>query len=414
MILKRRRIRSDARPRSGKPLRVLVFGERASVALTACRALGAAGYEVGVASWRKVEEAGVSRFSKRYYRVPPLHEAVDEWTDAVRSIVLVDGYDVAVATTDAAVARLPDLHLAVPTCPQISARHGGLIDKALLGNLCRQASVGYPRTERPSTAADDEAVAGRVQSPMVIKAARSALVASDRVIVAPGAMVVHDPGTAMRALTSLRQRDVDPIVQEYLAGDKFQAVIIRRAGTTSCRLAFQVLREFPPAGGSETALSGLDTVGGTGAEMVDLLERLADAAGYEGLLQAEFIKSSDDQRVRVIDVNPRLWGSLRFAELLRFRMTERAIRDALGLAPLRPPPDPANRRYHHLARELRWLRARKRVPRGYLSTFSLRDVWDIPSLTDPMPDLLRFKRMILGHPAGRSRPDRSSAQSSLF
>lgn len=406
MIIKRRRPRSDAWPRSGKR-RILVLGERASVAVTACRALGAAGYEVGVASWREVEEAGLSRFAKRNYRVPPLHEAVGAWTDAVRRIVHFDGYDVAIATTDAAVARLPDMHLAIPTCPQISARHSGLIDKALLGDLCRQASVAYPRTHRPGTAADDEAAARDVRSRTVVKAVRSAMVASNHVNLAPGANVVRDPHSALRALTALRKRGIDSIIQEYLAGEKFQAVIIRRAGTTSCRLAFQVLREFPPAAGSETALAGLSAAGGTGAEIVGMLERLADAAGYEGLLQAEFIKSSGDGRIRVIDVNPRLWGSLKFAELLGFRMTERAVRDALGLAPAQQEPDPAGRRYHHVARELRWLLARGRVPRAYFSTFSFRDVWDVPSLTDPRPDLLRFKRMLLGRPHGRARPDRS-------
>ena len=362
--------------------------------MAACRALGRAGYAVDVTRSRRYEEAAVSRHAAVSFRVPPLPLAVSDWCDAVRRIVHAQTYDVVIATTDAVVAALPFLDLPVPTTPRMEGRQVALIDKGQLADLCAQASVSYPRTDRPRTPAEDELVARGVGNPLVVKAARSASVSSDQVILLPGADVVRDPTSARRALGNIRRLGVDPIVQEYLEGQKLQAAIIRRAGHTSCRLAFGVVREFPPERGTETMLEALGTNTGTGERIVTMLERLADAAGYDGLLQAEFIWVPHTRQLSVIDINPRLWGSLTCAELLGYNMTERVVRDAMGLDPMPQPPDPAGRRYHHVSRELRWLLAKRRFPRGYLSTFSVRDVWDLPSLTDPFPDLLRLKRAV--------------------
>jgi len=373
--------------------RVLLLGDRPVVALAACRALGRAGYEVGVTGSRALEVAGVSRHASRYHRIPPIDGVVDDWSAALRTLVDDEGYDVVVATSDAGVARLLDLDLPVPTCPEISDRHLPLIDKGQLASLCAAASVDYPYTDRSRTPEQDEEVSRGIERATIVKAARSAVATPDGLTLLPGAHLVQDYRTASQALASIRRRGVDPVVQEYLEGEKLQAVIIRRRGSTTFRMAFRVRREFPPQRGSETMLQRLHTSSGCGAELTTMLERLADAAEFDGVLQAEFLRTAR-RRLCVIDVNPRLWGSLAFAELLGLRMTERVVRDALRLDPAPVPDETMARRYHHLVRELRWLGARPRAIKDVLATSSPRDVWDTPSLTDPLPELLRLARRL--------------------
>lgn len=373
--------------------RVLLLGDRPIVALTACRALSRARYFVGVTGSRPLDVVGVSRHVSRYHRIPPIDGRVDDWSLAVKALVDEVGYEVVVATSDAGVARLLDLDLPVATCPDISDRHLALIDKGQLASLCAAASVDYPRTDRPRTPAQDEALSRRIERATIVKAARSAVATPGGLTLLPGAQVVHDYRTASRALASIRQQGVDPVVQEYLDGEKLQAVIIRREGSTSFRMAYRVRREYPAQRGSETMLERLRTDNGCGAELASILERLADAAGYEGLLQAEFYRTASG-RLCVIDVNPRLWGSLAFAELLGLTMTERVVRDALRLDPAPVPEETTARRYHHLVREFRWSHARPRAIALVLATSSPRDLWDIPSLTDPLPELVRLTRKL--------------------
>ncbi len=54
----------------------------------------------------------------------------------------------------------------------------------------------------------------------VVKAARSAVATSDGLTFLPGARLVNDPIKAFAALEAIRGRGVDPILQEYLEGQK--------------------------------------------------------------------------------------------------------------------------------------------------------------------------------------------------
>jgi hypothetical protein len=382
--------------------RVLLLGDRPVVALAACRALGQAGYDVGVAGWRTVEVAGVSRHAARYHRIPPIEGAGGDWSSALRAVVTKLGYEVVVATSDAGVARLLDLDLPVPASPEVSDRQLPLIDKGQLASLCAANSVDYPRTDRPQTHEQDESISRGVVRPTIVKAARSATATPDGVRLMPGAHLVGEYQTASRALAAIRRRGADPVVQEHLEGEKLQAVILRRGGSTSFQMAFRVVREYPPKHGSETMLERLRTSSGPGAELVRMLERLADAVEYSGVLQAEFYLTPGG-RLCVIDVNPRLWGSLAFPEKLGLGMTDRVVRDALGLDPLPLPRETTARRYHHLLRELRWSRGQPRAIAGIVATSSPHDVWDTPSLSDPVPELLWLARR-LRH-ARRRRPE---------
>lgn len=391
------------RPRRAGP-RVLLLGDRPVVALAACRALGRAGFDVGVTGSRALEVAGVSRFASRYHRIPPIDGSGGDWQTALQALVVDFRYDVVVATSDAGVARLLDLDLPVPTCPEISDRHASLIDKGRLATLCAEASVDYPRTHRLVTTDEDQAAARGVENLSVIKAARSAVKTPRGVTVLPGAYLVRDYATASRAISYIRGRGVDPIVQEHLEGEKLQGIIIRRAARTAFRLAFRVSREFPPERGSESMLDSLDSMSGIGARMVGMLERLADAADYDGLIGAEFLRTKSG-RLCVIDVNPRLGGALAFVELLGHGLTGRAVRDALRLDPMPMQDEMPGRRYHHLVRELRWLCSRPREVASVLATSSPRDIWDTPSFLDPLPELLWLARRLT-----RARRGPSSSQ----
>lgn len=374
--------------------RVLLLGDRPAVALTACRALSGAGHYVGVTGSRALDVVGLSRHASRYHRIPPIDGPVGAWSDAIRNLVNEGGYDLVIATSDGGVARLLSLDVGVPTCPEISDQHLSLIDKGQLASLCASALVDYPRTARPQTLEQDEAMSRGIAGPTIVKSARSAVATRDGLLLAPGAHEVHDYLTASRALASIRARGLEPVVQEHIFGEKLQGVIIRRGGSTSFRMAFRVRREFPPRGGKETMLERLHTDVGFGAEICAILERLADAVSYEGILQAEFYMTVSG-RISVIDVNPRLWGSLAYAELLGLKMMRRIVRDTLRLEPDPPPEVRIDRRYHHLVRELRWSGARPRAISQIIATASVRDVWDTPSMTDPLPELFWLARRLV-------------------
>ena len=117
------------------------------------------------------------------------------------------------------------------------------------------------------------------------------------------------------------------------------------------------------------------------------LERVCDAAGYEGIANGEFCIDSDGTAV-LIEVNPRPWASMWFAERLGQRISERCVRLALGMAALPPAERPRHRRYHDLAGEIRWASLHSRsLPRVAELAATTRpwDVFEYDDVTDPWP-----------------------------
>jgi hypothetical protein len=202
------------------------------------------------------------------------------------------------------------------------------------------------------------------------------------VAAAKGASVCHTVADVVAAVSELRDAGLAPIVQERVPFiDKLNAAVIRSQGRTEFRYAHRVLREAPASGGTGVSLVTISADVGAGAEAVELLERICDAADYRGLAQAEFYRSGEDGRLYLLDVNPRLWGSTWFAERLGQRVSERATRFALGLKPMPQPPYPIGRRFH-AGGVLRWLADQDSRARGLLELARTARPWDVVEI-DP-------------------------------
>ncbi len=381
------------------PLAILVLGERAAVAVPACRALARAGFTVGVAGRRQREEAAWSRSVDRYHRLPRGAEGDAAWRRAIEKLVVAERYAVVVATTDRMVARLMRTPLTVPTVPTIGEPHRALVDKQALGRLAETAGVPYPRT-LPFVEGASDSLAAALGLPLIVKAAVPASVGEDGAVrKLGGATLVRDADDLAAAALRIHEHGLRPIAQELVDGAKYQVTTIRRAGRTSFAFAMRVAREYPRRRGSESMLEAISTDRGVGGAMVAALGRTVDAAGYEGVVGAEFLVSASGDPV-LVDINPRLTGSLAFAEALGLRLTEAAVSDVLGLSPPPAGEDPSGRRYHHLTRELRWYLAERPPLRRHLRTFGRSDIWDLPAIGDPLPGLARVARRLRAISAG--------------
>jgi hypothetical protein len=370
---------------SGWNVLLLDCWERA--ALAACRTLGRSGHRVGVAAAPEALLAARSRFAACVHRLPDPHRQAEPFRVGLDAIIRAHAYDVVVAVHDGTLARLGSLGpLAVPCAPSVDRGHARLTDKFGLAAIARDAGVPYPATFRPDRGENiaELVASGCLALPFVVKSERSATAEPELVRVARGATVATDVAAGMRAFDALRREGVTPLLQRRVEGAmKLNAALIRRGGRTEFRYAHRVLRECPPAGGTGVTLETIPPDRGLGATAVRLLERVCDAAGYEGLAQAELYVERGSGSTYLIEVNPRLWGSTWFAERLGQRVVERLIRHALGLASPPQDPYPVGRRFHHLSGELNWLRQRGRPARDLLELAATTRPWDVFDGLDP-------------------------------
>lgn len=370
--------------RDESSLNVLVLADRVEVALSACRALARNGHVVGAATSTRTSPVLASRAVAHAHLFPDRSVQQEVWTSALRTAVSQCAYDVVLACNDVDVVRLLATGHSIASVPSMSALQAVILDKGALAEVCADVGVAYPRTYVPGAPSDDAVVAATVGGRAVVKAARPAAVTGRGIVHMAGMTAVSDRWTVMSAMERYRAAGLRPVVQEHIDGPKLQAAIIRRAGVTSCRLVALVERGTP----AEATLRQLDSSAGLGADCIAALQCVADRAGYQGVLQAEFVATLSGG-VCLIDVNPRLWGGLSFAELIGLRMTERAAYDVLGLPAPPLQAEVADRRYHHVAREFAYLARSPRELRSVLSHWSRGDVWDAPRFNDIRPHIVQ-------------------------
>jgi predicted ATP-grasp superfamily ATP-dependent carboligase len=367
------------------PRRILLLDGESRQALAACRSLGSLGHHVEVAGHSAAALAAWSRFAQRYHRIPDSRGPTGPFAEAVDSLVEAHGHEVVVALEDPTVAQLPLLASGVAVCPRIGPPLDRLADKLGLADVATRAHVAYPLT----AAWAEWAGGGAPEPPVFVKPSRSAAVHEGVVRSHSGARPAGDRAAAEELAGAIAALGLVPIVQERIVrSDKINVTIFRRAGRSEVRFPYRVLRDVPLSGGVAVTLETVPAAEGVGADAVAALERVCDAAGYEGVANGEFCVASAGGRLVLIEVNARLWGSLSFAERLGQGVAGRCVALALGL-----PSDPVEaplagpRRFHNLVGEVRWARLHgRRAPAAaaaVLSSVRPSDVYDYLDRRDP-------------------------------
>jgi hypothetical protein len=191
-----------------------------------------------------------------------------------------------VAVSDSTIAQLRRLTLDVPTIPRMDAALDRILDKVDLSASCAAAGVGYPPTWLA-----DAPPPGNAGWPRIVKPRRTAEVRPGHVVGRTGAFVVEDAAQERAAIAALLAEDLEPIIQVRV--DRTHGIsvaIVRHRGRTSFRVAYRVLLESPPRGGQAASIVGIDSHRGIGARAIEAAERVCDAAGFEGLANAQLVR----------------------------------------------------------------------------------------------------------------------------
>ncbi len=96
----------------------------------------------------------------------------------------------------------------------------------------------------------------------------------------------------------------DCIIQEYVEGEGVGFSFYAKNGKILNSYGHRRLAEYPVSGGSSTYRTGFRD-----ARMLKMSERVVGYLGYTGFAMFEF-KHSDNDDLLLLEVNPRIWGSI--------------------------------------------------------------------------------------------------------
>lgn len=95
------------------------------------------------------------------------------------------------------------------------------------------------------------------------------------------------------------------IIQEYIPGAGYGFYALYRHGEMRAYFMHRRLREYPITGGASTAAESVHD-----PALNEAGRALLDTLGWHGVAMVEFKKDERDGRFKLIEINPKFWGSL--------------------------------------------------------------------------------------------------------
>jgi predicted ATP-grasp superfamily ATP-dependent carboligase len=209
-----------------------------------------------------------------------------------------------------------------------------LHDKSQALRLAGQAGVPHPRTVIPENAAQAEAYARGCAYPVVVKARKGAG--------ADGVWYAGNRDELMRAwrLAVAEGRSCDgfvrdtsaPMFQEYIPGELHDVAAFCRDGRLAAGLTQMRLLTKPLSGGK-----GIVNITTFEPALLDLARDFVRHTRWNGVLLFDFKIDRRDGTPKLLEVNPRFWGTTWLTTCAGFNYPHNLVLAAQG-EPLRFPP----------------------------------------------------------------------------
>ena len=268
-------------------MRVFVTDADYKHTLGAVRSLGLRGFDVMTGSSRRFAQSSYSRYAAASVRYPPPSQAeaflafLENYLQENRVDVLLPiGYDcnVAVSRNLERLSRVAKIPVARWENLQVAA------DKAKTVEFAQREGIPVPGTYRSIHEVD--------RYPAVLKG----VLESGRV----------------RYLNSREEYErlgsPDGLLEEYIPGEGYGFYALFRHGEPRAIFMHHRIREFPVTGGASTAAESVYD-----PHLRDLGLRLLRALKWHGVAMVEFKKDSRDGEYKLMEINPKFWGSLDLA-----------------------------------------------------------------------------------------------------
>jgi len=388
---------------------ILVLDADGRVGLACLQSLGPLGHHVHVGVRKLGSATERSRWCRRVHAQP----AATPVATGVAWLTELDArfrFTMIVAATEASLRwlrALPEDHpvrrkAVLPSDAALDAA----LDKASTIALARELGLPVPAArELPQVdaIADDDAGPVAIEDdrfeidgvahgyPRVLKPVRSKVVIGTR-LASLAVAVVHDAEERAATLDTLRA--FTPVQEQaWVPGRGVGVEVLYERGRMAWHFVHERLHEWPLTGGAST----LRRAGGPEPELVEMTRRLLDRLQWHGVAMVEW-RRDDQGRVHLMEINPRLWGSLPLTIAAGVDMPRGLLALAQG-EPLAPhAPWRVGFTARNLSEDLQWfidnLRADRRNPLlltespwraalGWLRVLVGREAWDGWTLRDP-------------------------------
>ncbi len=269
-----------------------------------------------------------------------------------------------------------------------------LLDKKGQYELARQAGVPIPETYFPKNDAEIERISPRLRYPVILKGLKTR--SWREKFGDKKAVVVDTKEDLLKAYQFLKNTDqIEPIIQEIINGDDTRhfkiCAYLDRESRPLLTFTLQKIRQYPCDFGI-----GSCVVSRWEPEVAYMGMKFLKAIKYWGVGSIEFKRDTRDNRLKMIEINPRFWAQNSLPDTCGQNFALTAYLDILG-EHLEPQTE--------FKEGVKWIafNADRASFKGYLkqkritwgkwltSLFNGSKIWAVWAFDDPLPFLFAIK-----------------------
>lgn len=283
--------------------KILVLDGMWNKTLAVVRSLGQRGFHVTVGEWTRFATALFSRYCNRKIVYPSSVLSPEKFMAWLVAEIKTNRYDVILPTelsTQMLLAGNRDVIERYTRLP--FADHevtSDIQDKEWLMRYAIENRIPCPGTIFPESIRSVATMREKVEYPVVIKPRVSS---GSR-----GIVYVKKPGDLIESYKTVHRKYPNPIIQEFIpdGGAYGVGALLNFNSEPRASFVYRRLREYPVSGGPSTLRESVRN-----EEIRSLALDILKSLKWTGIAMVEFKVDSRDGRPKLLEINPRFWGSL--------------------------------------------------------------------------------------------------------
>ncbi len=288
-------------------LRILVTDGEDRHSLAIIRSLGRQG---GMNITSLAHDPNAISFLSRYVShriIAPESSKAKEYGDFLLNTVAEGKYDMLVVCTEPVINILSSrrdefaekVNFALPPLKEFNITN----DKIATLKFAMKNGIPVPRTEFPQSVEEAFKASESFEPPFIIKGSKGSGAANVRIVYHRNEFEEK----YNQVVSGLKEFEVDdlPMLQEFVEGDGYGFSTIYNNGKQIANFMHTRLLQYPSSAGQcVIAHQVLDE------ELKEIATRLFDALNWHSVGMAEFRKDRETGEYKLMEINPRFWGSV--------------------------------------------------------------------------------------------------------
>ncbi|KPL80751.1 carboxylate--amine ligase [Levilinea saccharolytica] len=291
-------------------MKILIPQSKERNVVAAVRSLGRAGHDVTLGVKSTQPDPFLTRWARGKVVIPSPYISPEAYVDALEDVLQREKFDVLLPFSHAAVLPVSYAYERLARWTAIPFPNYAVLrrahDKLESMRLAQQVGVPIPATFWPE---DEQALAkslGEIPYPCLVKARQGCGIGTTiRFARTPKELLAGYQAVSAQVSNPPVNDFSRPMIQEYIPGTLYDALFLYNHGQR--RAAVAQVREvtYPLSGGTGARNRTIEA-----PELLELGGRLLDALGWHGPAQVEFMRDERDGQFKLMEINPKFWGTL--------------------------------------------------------------------------------------------------------